>query len=174
MPTIRFLLCTLVMISPVACTSVPTSTATEDSSAAVDFLAPDQFTDVGGSRPPSPRSRDAYLANLRKFMIQEAQRRLPPGERVEIVVTDVDMAGDFEPWRPHAADVRILRDIYPPRIALRFRLLAADGTLLKEGERKLVDQTYLMTSVTARGDTDPLRYEKALLGAWMQKEFEGK
>ena len=79
-------------------------------------------------------------------------------------------AGSFEPWRgPQAADVRIVRDIYPPRIDLRFKLLDADGKLLREGSRQLRDATFMM-----RPDlypNDPLRYEKTLLDDWLRAEL---
>ncbi len=79
-------------------------------------------------------------------------------------------AGGFEPWRgPQAADVRIVRDIYPPRIDLRFKLLGADGKLLREGSRQLRDASFMM-----RPDlypNDPLRYEKTLLDDWVRAEL---
>jgi hypothetical protein len=90
--------------------------------------------------------------------------------RLEVHFTDVQRAGSFEPWRgPQAADVRIVRDIYPPRIDLRFGLLDADGKLLREGSRQLRDATFMM-----RPDlypNDPLRYEKTLLDDWLREEL---
>jgi hypothetical protein len=62
-----------------------------------------------------------------------------------------------------------VRDIYPPRIALRFRLADAKNTVLKEGERTLSDPMFL---AKGHGDrSDPLRHEKALLDDWLRAEF---
>jgi len=137
----------------------------------VEFRTPDKFTDVGDNRPASERSRNAYLEDLRKYLVRDAQRLLPQGQRLAIEITDVDMAGDFEPWRMQSVDLRVVRDIYPPRIDLHFRVVGPDGQVLKEGDRKLRDPAYLMTSTAARFSTDPLRFEKALLDAWLRREF---
>ena len=75
-------------------------------------------------------------------------------------ITDIDRAGAFEPWRGRG-DVRIVRDVYPPRVDLGFTLTGADGAVIKRGERKLRDLA-LVGRATASG-SDPLRYEKALL-----------
>jgi hypothetical protein len=83
------------------------------------------------------------------------------------------MAGEYEPWRPRAYGVRIVRDVYPPRIDLRFRLAAADGSLLKEGECKLRDPAFMATALLYFRD-DPLRYEKALLDDWLERELSAR
>jgi len=62
------------------------------------------------------------------------------------------------------------RDAYPPRIDLTFRLTAADGSLLKEGERKLREPVFALTGSAYRDD--PLRYEKALLDTWLERELK--
>ncbi|MFT3779883.1 MAG: DUF3016 domain-containing protein [Ottowia sp.] len=174
MPSSRLILCTLALPWLAACASAPTAAPEGASPVTVAFIAPDKFTDLGSSRPPMQTSRDAYLAELRKFIVQDTARRLPPGQRLDIEVTDVDMAGDFEPWRMRSEDVRVVRDIYPPRIDLRFRRTDGDGAVLQQGERKLRDPAYLMTAANRYADNDPLRHEKALLETWMQKEFGGK
>jgi hypothetical protein len=71
--------------------------------------------------------------------------------------------------RRHLGDVRIVRDVCPPRIDLRFRLTGADGVMVKDGERKLRDMAFLMSTVSYRDD--PLRYEKALIDTWLEREL---
>ena len=55
-------------------------------------------------------------------------------------------AGGFEPGRgPQTDEVRIVRDIHPPRIALDYRLLADDdddGGVLRESARILSDAAF--------------------------------
>ena len=82
---------------------------------------------------------------------------------------NVDMAGSFEPWRARLGDTRIVRDIYPPRIDLRFTLTDGSGFVIRSGERKLRDLTFLTTTLFYRNDS--LRYEKALLDKWLEREF---
>ena len=137
----------------------------------VAFEHPEAFTDVGRDRQHA--GRDEYLATLREHLVQQAARVLPATDKLEVRITDVDMAGDFEPWTGSRDDVRVLRPIDPPRIALRFRLLAPDGSVRQEGERRLVDQAYLRAD-DPRSSTDPLRFEKALLDLWLAREFTGR
>jgi hypothetical protein len=64
--------------------------------------------------------------------------------------------------------VRIMRDVYPPRIALEFRLTDGSG-VVKEGQRVLFDQLY--PSAAALNNGDRLYYDKLLLGTWLRQEF---
>jgi hypothetical protein len=97
---------------------------------------------------------------------------LAPGQQLKITVTDVDLAGEFEPWRGGSmADVRIVKDIYPPDIKLAFQLTGADGTVLAQGDRHLRDMGFMMTLSIDRND--PLRFEKELLDNWLRSEFRG-
>lgn len=135
---------------------------------------PEKFTETREERSLAPsRASDAYLKTLRTYMEQRAARMLPPGERLEIVVTDIDLAGSYEPWLgPRMQDVRIVKSIYPPRIDLRFRLLGADGQTLREGSRKLRDPGFLDSGIAATRD-GPLKYEKALIDRWLRKGPDG-
>lgn len=85
--------------------------------------------------------------------------------------TDVDLAGDFPPARSaRMDDVRIIKDIYPPRFVLSFRVTDATGTVVKQGHRELTDTAFMLNSAFLdRSDT--LRYEKALLNTWFREEF---
>ena len=80
------------------------------------------------------------------------------------------MAGEFEPWR-RGARVRVVRDIYPPRIDLNFVLLDAQGAVRMRGERKLRDSAFQFGASPLQ--SDPLRYEKNLIDAWLEREFGG-
>ena len=45
---------------------------------------------------------------------------VPEGDKLTITFTDIDLAGDFEPWRgPQWDEVRIVKAIYPPRSSSR-------------------------------------------------------
>ena len=135
---------------------------------AVTFENPEKFTDLKMDRMPRERERQSLLAELRETLEREAPRRLPAGTRLEVTITDVDMAGEFEPQHGvNLANVRIVRDMYPARINLSFRLSDASGKTLKEGTRKLVSS--FTTAEPMR--TDHLKREKDLLEEWLSREF---
>ncbi len=137
----------------------------------VVFVDPEKFTDVRDSYTGTDSGREAILDQLREYFQQETKKLIPEGDKLYISITDVDLAGDFEPWRgPRWDDVRIVKDIYPPRINLSFRLTDSSGKVLKEGKRDLRDLAFLMKITTTFMD-DPLRHEKTLIDDWYHDEF---
>ncbi len=138
----------------------------------VRYKDPQHFTEARRSFGAHVFGADDYLKPLQAYMAQRAARILAPGQRLDIEVTDVDRAGEYEPWRgPRFDDVRIIKDIYPPRMELDFTLYDANGNVLRKGHRKLRDPGFL--SRNAGTDQDPLRYEKSLIDLWLRKG-EGK
>jgi hypothetical protein len=136
--------------------------------AEVNFVNPEKFTDAGKRR--NYVDSDTALGGLKEFLVKEAAKLLPADQKLVINVTDVDLAGQYDPRQLASREVRIVKETYPPRIDLDFRLLAADGTLLNEGQRNLRDPGFL-TSPSLGFDNDYLRYEKAMLDEWMKREF---
>jgi hypothetical protein len=136
----------------------------------VAFFEPAGFTDLR-DRAWLDNDPDLYLPRLREHLEAKARRHVPPGCELAITFTDIDLAGDFEPWRgPRWDDVRVVRDLYPPRLALTFRLTDAAGRVVQEGRRELRDLAFLLKLPLAFPD-DTLRHEKTLLDDWLDREF---
>jgi len=134
---------------------------------------PDAFTDFKATCVGMDERTRGLLADLTQFIRSTGARSVPEGGALEITLTDVDMAGEFETWRgPQACSVRVMLDIYAPRIRLEFRLTDRDGKVIGSGQRDLRDPLYLTGAVLLA--TDPLRYEKNLLQEWFQREFAGR
>lgn len=144
--------------------------AQADSRINVQFVEPEKFTDLKDTWSGTTDSyREGVLAELRMFLRQRGETALRDDLHLNIRVTDVDLAGDFEPGRArNLDDVRIVRSIYPVRITLRFQLSDSTGTVLAEGERKLTDFGRISDPFPT---SDLLRYEKDVLRQWLQKEF---
>lgn len=148
--------------------SVVVQAATSPDNVQVRYKDPQHFTEAKRSFGMHLIRADAYLEPLKTYIAERAARVLAPGQRLDIEVTDVDRAGEYEPWRgPDFDDVRIIKDIYPPRIDLDFTLYGADGKVLREGSRKLRDAAFLGNSSGA--SQDPLRYEKSLIDRWLRQ-----
>jgi hypothetical protein len=79
------------------------------------------------------------------------------------------LAGDIPPGRTD--DVRIIKEIYFPRMTLHFQLQDASGGLIKEGDRRLTDLNYQQSAIPIVGQNEPLRYDKAMLTNWVRTEF---
>jgi len=137
----------------------------------VIFLAAENFTDVKDGHMDSDRGREGVLEQLKEHLVSHGAKYLAKGQRLQITVTDVDLAGDFEPWRGiNFHDIRIVKDIYPPRVNLEFKLFDAEGKVVSEGKRQLRNLGYLMSM--AMPTSDPLRYDKEMLNDWLRQEFK--
>jgi hypothetical protein len=127
----------------------------------VRFVDPGHYTDVASSDDP--------LAVFRTYLERLSERYLPPGQNLTIDILDIDLAGEYEPWRPSFSDVRVVRDTTPPRFKLRYTL-AEKGKRLRSGEAHLSDMNFQMNP-SARVSSDRYAYEKALLEDWFRQTF---
>jgi hypothetical protein len=143
----------------------------EDAPVTVTFAHPEKYTDLRLSCVSRDTDARSLMADLEVYLTATAAPLVPAGQRLEITVTNVDMAGDIESWRgPGRCDVRIMKDTYPPRIDLTFRLLDGEGKEIRSGTRRLRDSNYLVNAGPS-SSIDHLRYEKALLGDWLRREL---
>jgi hypothetical protein len=161
----------IVTVATLAAVAVlPARAADTASRVTVEFVAPERFTDARESARRSEPETARILAELDRFLQETAGRLLPEDRALRIRVTDLDLAGEFEPWRgPQFAHTRFLREAYPPRIDLTFTLEDGGGRVLVEGKRSLHDPLYLTRSI--RVASDRLRYEKSLLEDWLRQEL---
>jgi hypothetical protein len=168
MKTLRLLLAVLGLASCGALRAADTKPAPRID---IVYVNPEKFTDVRDSLYGTDKGRDQYLQVLKENIESQADKFIPAGQHLALRITDVKMAGDFEPWRgPKFMDVRIIKDIYPPRINLEFNLTDAGGKTLKKGERQITDINFMATINNYFPD-DTLRYEKQLLDDWFRNEF---
>jgi hypothetical protein len=137
----------------------------------VIFISPEKFTDVRDDIMDSDGNRDRLLGEIKANIENTARQYVGAGQTLEIKVTDIDLAGDFEPWRgAEFSHIRMLKEIYPPRMDLEFKLVGADGKVISEGKRHLQDLTYLMTTMLPASDT--LRFDKEMVRSWVRQEFK--
>ena len=141
-----------------------------DGPVSVEWTDPAQFSDIRFSNNRWEAQQGSWVTELARHLQQQAARRLPAGQRMEVTITDIQRAGRFEPWTGiNYSHVRVMRDIYPPRMTLNVRITGADGQVLAEGERKLSDMSYLQNSTPV--DTDNLRFEKRMIDDWLRREL---
>jgi hypothetical protein len=159
---------TLLLVAALAAGSVYAADS-KASNVTVSFNEPEKFTDAGSRYNSGPDQ--GYLDELAQHVKNEAASQLAPGQKLEVTFTDIDLAGEFNPANSRAMDVRIIKDIYLPRLTLSFKLRDADGKVIKEGERKLTDLNF-MNGLGVVGRNQPLYYDKGLLTNWVKKEFK--
>ena len=134
----------------------------------VSFVEPEKFTDV--RRAELAPTSAGVLRELQKFLVETGARYLPEPMKLNIRVTDVDLAGDFELFRgPQTDQVRITKGLYPPHIMLEFEIIESAAVAVRSGKRDLTDMNYQIRSAYPREDY--LRYEKDILREWLRAEL---
>jgi hypothetical protein len=129
----------------------------------VTYVQPDKFSDL----PFVTWDREDALKTLTEHFTWLGTA-LPPGQDLRIEVTDVDLAGRAIPNARAGRDLRVLRGQADwPRIELRYTV-EQNGQVLKSGEARITDMNYL-NHANRYFDSEPLRYEKAMLDEWFEK-----
>ncbi len=136
----------------------------------VTFAQPESHTGAAPNGGVDTPGETQAVSEIGNYLQALGARYLSPRQSLNIRVQNIVLAGRFEPWRgPGYYDVRILRDIYPPRITLRYQLTEGTRTLA-EGDETISDVNYL-ANPRAKLTRDPLRYEKAMLSDWFEARF---
>lgn len=149
---------------------VVTTAAAATGTVTVRYDHPENFTETKEVRAFAPmRADSAYLDTLKRYIEKKAATELEQGQTLDIVVTDIDRAGSYAPSVGSLQPVRVVKDVYPPRITLHFRLLDSQGQVIREGDRKLTDLGFMYDSPGGFSDTDPLRYEKRTIDRWLAR-----
>lgn len=139
----------------------------------VSFKSPESFRDASLRTTGYETGADDYvMKELRSSFEQLGKRYLQPGQVLQIEVSDIDLAGRYEPWHINASQVRFMRDITWPSMKLHYVLKQNDQTI-RQADAQLSDKFYLQRPGRA-ANSDRLYAEKAMLADWFRTEFQGQ
>ena len=152
------------------CQTATPSTGVAAADITVEFQNPDDFRDVRDSLGGSTDQN--ALAALRTFLQEKAPAYLGSGQKLRLVFTDIDLAGDFSATNGGRYDrVRLIRGIYIPRQEFTFTVTDSAGQVVKEGKRTLTDLNFQASGLRV-GSDQPFFYDKTLLEDWLRREFK--
>jgi len=155
-----------------AAASALAAPAAEPPRVEVTFDHPERFTDIKDAYVPSDRGEQALLEQIRAFIVSRATPMVPEGFRLAMTFSDIDLAGEYEPWRgPEWDMVRIIRPVYPPAFRFTFAVTDRSGKVVRQGSEFLRDVSFQYRSVF--DESDGLRYEKAALEDWLRFHLGG-
>jgi hypothetical protein len=151
-----------------AASAQPDKTAKPDPRVEVIFDHPENFTDAKQDFQGTDSGRENILTMFREFLQERGAELLPPGQKLLLTFTDIDLAGDFEPWRgPRWDEIRVVKDIYPPRFIFTYKLTDDKGQVLKQDKVDLRDLSFMMRLTIDRQDS--LHFEKDILNDWLRE-----
>ncbi|MGX7653391.1 DUF3016 domain-containing protein [Shewanella putrefaciens] len=149
-----------------------THPVTEDGVVKIVWQNPKDFRDIKSSGEVQSRYETRLFETLTKNINKEAAKILKPNQKLEMMVTDVDLAGDMRPtFGATANDLRVVKDIYPPRITFSYQVLENDKVIVA-GDEKLSDMGFL-TGIQPLNDK-PFMYETQMLNDWLKKTIAPK
>ncbi|XPF92760.1 DUF3016 domain-containing protein [Colwellia sp. RE-S-Sl-9] len=130
---------------------------------------PDKYTDIRAGSESQSRF-EARIFNSFEKHFAKLTEKLPEGQILKIKVIDVDLAGDV---RFDTMDrIRVIRDIYFPRIEFSYQLVNADKSVAQSGEINLKDMVFMGSF--SRYQNKSLSYEKVMLDKWFADTFMDK
>lgn len=143
---------------------------------AFTFAPVEDFRDFSVSGLSEARTLPLFEAELAQDLEASALKYLAPGEKLVIHFTNIDMAGDIQPWRNrHNADIRYVENIYPPRLAFTYELLDQEGHVLSSGEEALTDLSFMMNVLAPiQAGHKNFFYESTLLRDWIRKTYRDR
>ncbi len=134
----------------------------------VTWTNPEKYRDIKSGNEPKAKYQERIFKEFEQHFSSMASE-LPEGYILKVNITDVDLAGDVNAGGIDR--IRIVSDLYFPRIKFSYELFDNAGEKIKTGGTNLKDMSFLMTS-NMRYRNKPLGYEKKMLDKWFDNTFE--
>nr|WP_136250450.1 DUF3016 domain-containing protein [Ningiella ruwaisensis] len=139
----------------------------------IAFVAPKKYTDIRPSNQTRSKFRE-HVTDSFYEMFDDLAQTLPDGQTLDVTVTDIDLAGDTRspriPINMLHNDIRVLEDIYFPRVKFSYQLKDASGAVLMSDDVELKDMNYLDRAGFVR-HRYAFPYEHQMIEEWFDKTF---
>ena len=139
----------------------------------VHWLHPEKFTDIRAGN----QSQDDFTAHVIKelnLVITDLAKKMPDGLTWNVNVTDLDLAGDVHPMaRMGGHEIRIIKDLYWPRMSLNYTVTDQKGAVVAEGKDDISDMNFLSGAYLIPMTSD-FKYEEKMLRTWFTRQQRDK
>lgn len=174
----RYALSSLVMVAAISgCASTSTDKQqpvenflTSDGNVYVVWKDPAKYTDIESTVWLQSKFEKYLFTELTDELGQVANNYLGKDQQLDLMVTNVDLAGDVQPtFGAGPDDVRVVSDLYPPRITFEYSL-KSNGKVVKQGKENINDMSFLfgIQPIT----NDPFPYEREILTKWFKETIQ--
>jgi len=139
----------------------------------VTWQDPEKYTDIR----PSSETKEAFQEQVFKELgkvFEDLAKKLPDDVKWDVVVTDVDLAGDVRPgMRGGMNDIRIVKEIYWPRMSMTYKMTDGSGKVIAEGKDDIKDMNFMSGIMIPTGGTN-FQYEEKMLQDWFKRQQRDK
>lgn len=157
-----------------AMSSFTLSAQTPESAIKVEWVQPEKYTDIRPSNESKAMYRKHVIESFDKFWTKLSEK-LPQGYKLALTIKDVDLAGDVNPlYRVDNRDIRVIKDMYFPKITLDYQLQDAAGAVVASEQNVKIKDMNFMSSVGLRFSSQEFGHEKNMLEKWFTKTILAK
>jgi len=162
----------LTSTAAIAADEIVENPVTEQGMVKIEWQEPKNFRDVKAVGDIQSRYEKRTFELLTKNLNKEAGKTLKSEQKLEMLVTELDLAGDVRPtFGATMNDIRLVEELYPPRITFSYKILEGDKVIMA-GDEKLTDMGFMQR--VGRASDKPMRYESKMLADWLKKTVEPK
>ena len=153
----------LVVVAAGCASPAPQAPRGTGGSATVSFVNPSQFTDFTGSGPSGKADEARLLAEVERYIRDEAPRHLGADRKVEVRILDIDAGGSTSrgPRR-----VRVTDGNTTAQVVLEYTLTDPAGKQVASGQRRLVQSA---ESLATDDSDEDLPLIKQALRSWLKE-----
>ncbi len=163
--TIHKIIQASVLVAVIAC-----SASVFAGEAKVTWQNPDKYTDIDSGN----QGKKSMLRSIDKSFgkeFTELAAKLPAGYQLLVTVTDLDLAGEVDPIPSLMMDqIRVLKDIYFPKITFDYQVLNAGGVSVSEAKAVTLKDMQYLSSIRSAQSSDSYYYERKMLREWFMKD----
>lgn len=138
----------------------------------VEYKDYKKFSDMKPANEPRGSYEKRTMASFDKIFAELA-KKLPEGYSWNVIVTDIDLAGDVNHmFTQTGQQIRVIKDIFIPRINFSYTLLdQSKAIVIEQQELKLKDMGFMTRTTSGRADR-PFEYEKIMLERWFNETIK--
>ncbi|WP_299491339.1 DUF3016 domain-containing protein [uncultured Shewanella sp.] len=143
---------------------------TKSGNVTIEWDSPQDYTDVKSVSGKQAAYEKRVFKALTDNLAKVAQQTLSPDLRLELIVTNLDLAGDVQStFGATPNDIRVVKPVFPPKIAFSYSVLEGDKVIMV-GDEKLTDLNFMHG--LKKPNEKSLSYENALLKSWLLTKVE--
>lgn len=136
----------------------------------VMWTNPGKYSDIDAGNEHKKHFKTRVFKKFEEHFAKLAMA-LPDEQKLVLDITNVDLAGDVNFGGINR--VRIIKDLYFPKMKFSYQLLDADRRVIKGEDVSIKDMSFLMHS-RLKYNNQTLGYEKEMLDDWFRKTFMEK
>lgn len=129
----------------------------------------DKFRDINeGRHDTATKFRERVFQQLGDTIAENAAQ-LPEGYILQMLVIDLDLAGDTSAQtRAGMSGVRVYNRGFAPAMSFKFAVLDAQQKVVIDGAESIYNRNYLSSRAASSFRTDSLAYDKEIINSWFR------